>query len=168
MTIYIGADHRGFELKNKLIEWLKGQGHEVEDCGNSIYDPQDDYPDFTNKVAENLIKLNEAQMPVSKRNLGDPSGEVREETRHQALGIVICGSGVGVSVAANRHKGIICALGFDVDQVTHARENDHINMLSIPSDYVTQEKTKEMINAFLAAIPKTGDKYVRRLKKLDI
>src|SRR3990167_9616969 len=120
MTIYIGADHRGFELKNKLIEWLKDQGHEVEDCGNSIYDPQDDYPDFAHKVAKNIVKDNSIMKSENARF--NATWEVRTppqagEHAHGAgkrgielsLGIVICGSGVGVSVAAHRHRGIISA-----------------------------------------------------------
>jgi len=144
MKIYIGADHRGFELKSKLVEWLRAQNHDVEDCGNTKHDPVDDYVDFANNVAMSVI--------------ANPN----------SLGIVMCGSGVGVSVAANRHKGIICALGFDTHQVTHARQNDHINMLSIPSEYVDFEKTKELIVAFLTAQPKTDEKYLRRKEKLDM
>lgn len=144
MKIYLGADHRGFELKNKLVEWLKGEGHEVEDCGNTILDPVDDYVDFANAVAVNVQK------------------EIETVT-----GIVICGSGIGVSIAANRHKGIICGLGFDTHQIQHARENDHINMLSLPSDYIDFEKAKEIVTAFLKSKPKMDEKYVRRAKKLD-
>lgn len=153
MKIFVGSDHRGFELKNKLIEWLKSEGHEVEDCGNKIYDPNDDYADFAKVVA---LKI---QPPTSVIQL--PTSNL------QPLGILICGSGVGVNVAANRFKGIICALGFNPDQVKHARENDHINCLSIPSDYIDLEKAKTIITAFLTAQPKQDEKYLRRLKKLD-
>lgn len=147
MTIYIGADHRGFELKNKLIEWLKEQKYDVEDCGNTVLDPEDDYPDFANAVAKTVI--------------------LRQAQNDHSLGIVICGSGIGVSVAANRHRGIICGLGFDIDQIRHARENDHINVLSIPSDYVDFEKAKELVIAFVGAVPKMEEKYLRRAKKLN-
>lgn len=144
MKIYIGADHRGFELKNTLLTWLKEQGHDVTDCGNTRLDPLDDYVDFANRVADSVV------------------------ANHDSLGIVICGSGVGVSVAANRHKGIICALGFDAHQVSHARENDHINVLSIPSEYVDTQKAQTLITAFLTATPKTDEKYIRRKEKLDL
>ncbi len=143
MKIYIGADHRGFELKNKLAEWLKEQGNEVEDCGNTVLDPLDDYVDFANTVA--LAVIADAK----------------------SLGIVICGSGVGVCVSANRHRGIICALSFDAHQASHARANDHANMISLPSNYVTLEKAKEIVAAFLQVTPKTNEKYLRRAKKLD-
>lgn len=149
MKIFIGSDHRGFELKGKLIDWLKSEGHEVEDCGNSKYDPLDDYVDFANCVTDAVCQV--------RQSTGD----------NEVLGIVICGSGVGVSVAANRHKGIICALGFDSHQIAHARRNDHINVLALPSNYVEFEKAKEIVMAFLTAKPKSDEKYLRRAKKLD-
>lgn len=167
MQIFIGADHRGFELKNKLIDWLKSEGHQVEDCGNTKYEAEDDYVDFAKAVAEKIIE-------AGVDSGGPPNGVANEawgkdETgpAEKPLGILICGSGVGVSVAANRFKGVVCALGFDADQVAHARENDHINCLSIPSDYIDLEKAKAITNAFLTAQPKQGEKYLRRLKKLD-
>ncbi|MDO8497996.1 MAG: RpiB/LacA/LacB family sugar-phosphate isomerase [bacterium] len=145
MTIFIGADHRGFELKNKLIDYLHEKDIRIEDMGNFFLDPQDDYPDYANKVAMAVLQHPEAH-----------------------LGIVICGSGVGVCIAANRHKGISCALGFDETQVTHARENDHINVLSLPSDYVDFEKAKTLVETFLAAKPKLEEKYLRRVRKLNL
>lgn len=143
VRIYIGADHRGFALKQQLINWLKKQAYQVEDCGNIVYDPEDDYPDFAQKVTENV---------VHNKNV---------------FGIVICGSGVGVSIAANRHRGIRCALGFNLDQVGHARANDHINVLALPADYIGEEEAKKMMDAFISTKPIGQEKYLRRLKKLD-
>lgn len=145
MTIFIGADHRGFDMKNKLMEYLQEKNIRIEDMGNYQYDPLDDFPDFAQKVAQAVL-----------------------QNPKDFLGIVICGSGVGVAVAANRFKGIFCALGFEIDQVKHARENDHINVLSIPSDYIDLEKAKKMIDVFISTQPKMEEKYLRRLKKLDV
>lgn len=144
MTIFIGADHRGFELKNKLIEYLQEKNIRVQDLGNYQYDVNDDYPDFSNKVAEAVL-----QNPA------------------EFLGIVICGSGVGVAIATNRQKGIRCALGFAANQVTHARENDHINVLALPSDLIDLDQAKLLVDAFLSSTPKEEEKYLRRIKKLD-
>ncbi len=144
MTIFIGADHRGFEMKNKLIEYLQEKNIRVEDMGNYQYDPLDDNPDFGQKVAQAVLQ-----------NLDNHRG------------IVICGSGIGVSIAANRFKGIRCALGFDENQVQHGVENDYINVLAIPAEYMDLEKTQRLINAFLSAKQKDDEKYVRRMKKLD-
>lgn len=145
MTIFIGADHRGFELKNKLIEYLQEKNIRVQDLGNYQYDAEDDYPDFSQKVAEAVL-----QNPA------------------EFLGIVICGSGVGVCVATNRQKGIRCALGFAVNQVRHARENDHINVLSLPSDLIDLEQSKLLVDTFLSTSPIQEEKYLRRIKKLDV
>lgn len=142
MKIYIGADHRGFALKQQLIEWLKKQKYFVEDCGNTVYDPKDDYPDFAQKVAHVV-------------------------TEQQALGIVICGSGVGVSIGANRYKGIRCALGFNTDQVKDSRMHDHINMLALAADFTDIKQAQEMVGVFLTTQPNAQEKYLRRIKKLD-
>lgn len=144
MNIFIAADHRGFELKNKIIEYLQEKNIRIEDLGNYQFDPQDDYPLFARKVAQAVLQ---------------------NPTEH--VGIVICGSGVGVSIVANRFPGIRCAIGFQKEQVIHARENDHINVLSLPSEYIDFEKTKELIDVFLETKAKQEDKYIRRIKELD-
>lgn len=188
MKIYIGADHRGFKLKEQLKIWLKNQDHEVSDCGNEKYDPQDDYPDFAKCVAKKIQSTqgfigggrfthSEVKEMDSPEVTGEPSKTPPDSSEipfrqmadrdDHAFGLVICGSGVGVSVMANRLKGIICALGFDPDQARHARANDHANMLAIPSDYVDLEKAKAIVKAFLNAAPKIEEKYFRRARKLD-
>jgi ribose 5-phosphate isomerase B len=144
MNIFIGADHRGFELKNRLIEYLQEKNIRIEDLGNYDHDPQDDYPDFAQKVSQAIL-----QKP------------------QENIGIVICGSGVGVSIASNRYHGIRCALTFEPDQAKHARENDHANMLALPSDYLNLDKAKDIIESFLSASPKKEDKYLRRIDKIE-
>lgn len=145
MTIFIGADHRGFELKNKLIEYLQEKNIRVQDLGNYQYEPLDDAVDYAQKVAEAV-----------------------QQNLTEFFGIVICGSGVAVSMAANRAKGIRCVLGFDEAQIQHARENDHVNVLSIPSEYADFERAKKFIDIFLSTKPKLEEKYIRRSKKLDL
>jgi ribose 5-phosphate isomerase B len=144
MTIFIGADHRGFELKNKLVEYLQNKNIRVEDMGNYEYDPEDDYPDYAQKVAQAVL-----------------------QNPDEFLGIVICGSGIGVCMAANRNKGIYCGMGITVEQVKHGRENDHINVLSIAADTFSEDTARQMIDAFITAQPVQKDKYKRRLQKLD-
>ena len=153
MTIFIAADHRGFELKNKLIDYLHEKNIRVEDMGNYQYDPEDDYPDFAKKVAQAVL-----------------------QNTKDFLGIVICGSGVGVSIVANRFKGIRCALGFSYNQVKHAKENDHINVLALAADYFKDgneengnglEQAKKLVNVFINTKPIIEEKYLRRIKKID-
>lgn len=144
MNIFIGADHRGFDLKNQLIEYLQTQNIRVQDMGAYEYDAQDDFPQFSQKVAKAVL-----QQPEN------------------SLGIVICGSAVGVSIAANRYSGIYCGLGFSTDQVKSARQHDHINILAIPSDYMTPTQAKDMVDAFLSTSTIHEEKYVRRLQQLE-
>ncbi len=144
MTIFIGCDHGGFEIKNKLIEYLQDKNIRVEDMGNYQLDPLDDNPDFAKKVAEAVLQNPE-----------------------EFLGIVICRSGVGVSIAANRYKGIRAALGFEAGQVRHARENDHINVLALAADFTPYEEATKLIDTFLSAQPKKEQKYLRRIRKMD-
>lgn len=144
MTIFIGADHRGFELKNALVEYLQNKNIRVEDLGNYEQDPSDDYPDYAQKVTQAVLQRPE-----------------------NFLGIVICGSGIGVCMAANRSKGIYCGIGINPDQVKHGRENDQINVLSLAADYTSQEQAEKMIDAFISAVPIKNEKYMRRLKKID-
>lgn len=144
MTIFIGADHRGFELKNKLIEYLQSKNIRVEDLGAYEYSPLDDNPDYAKKVAQAIL-----QNPQEFKGIG------------------ICGSGNGIAMAANRLKGVYCGLGFNEHQVKHLRENDHINMLALPSDYLDFDKAKKLVDIFLTAKPILEEKYIRRLEKTD-
>jgi ribose 5-phosphate isomerase B len=144
MNVFIGADHRGFELKNELIEYLQDQNVRVQDMGAYEHDPLDDFPQFSQKVANAILQ--------------DPEHN---------LGIVICGSAVGVSMAANRFKGVYCGLGFDADQVKSARQHDHINVLAVPSDYVDPEKAKQLVDIFLSTGTAREEKYLRRLAQIE-
>lgn len=151
--IYLACDHRGFELKEKIKKWLGEWGYEHTDLGNTVYDKEDDYPDFAIKLAKNI----KYQISIIKN----------KEKILNHVGIVICGSGIGVSVAANRFSGIRCALGFDADQVQHGVENDHINVLALPADYLSEEKAKELVKIFLTSKPVNEERFVRRIKKLE-
>ncbi len=144
MTIFIGADHRGFELKNKLVEYLQNKNIRVEDLGNYEHDPEDDYPDYAQKVAQAVLQNPE-----------------------NFLGIVICGSGIGVCMAANRFKGIYCGMGMNGEHVKHGRQNDHINVLSIASDMFDEKQSQDMIDTFISTQPIHTPKYLRRLQKLN-
>ena len=144
MNIFIGADHRGFDLKTQLIEHLQSQNIRVQDMGAYEYDGNDDNPIFAQKVAKAVLQ--------------EPGNN---------YGIVICGSAVGVSISANRYNGIYCGLGFDSEQVKSARQHDHINILALPSEFVSLEKAKELIDIFLSTSPLHEEKYIRRLKQID-
>jgi len=143
MLIYLAADHRGFYLKEKLKSWLKNEGYQIKDFGNLIFDPQDDYPDFSYNLAREL-----------KQN-------------PNCRGIVLCGSGIGVSIVVNRFPKVRCALGFNQKQVAHGRVFDDINCLSLPADFINFNQAKKMINSFLTVEFKSEKKYQKRLDKID-
>lgn len=144
MTIFIGADHNGFELKNKLMEYLQEKNIRVEDMGNYEHDPEDDYPVYAKKVAEAVL-----QNPQEFR------------------GIVICGSGIGVSIAVNRYRGIRCGICLSAEAAKHGRQNDHINVVSLASEYTSFEDAKEIVDTFISTNEIQKDKYIRRAKQLD-
>ncbi|PIQ71585.1 ribose-5-phosphate isomerase [Candidatus Roizmanbacteria bacterium CG11_big_fil_rev_8_21_14_0_20_37_16] len=145
MPVFIATDHRGFELKNKLVEYLQEKDIRVEDFGNYQFDSLDDNPDFAQKVAQAV-----------------------QQNPQENLGVVICGSGIGVSISVNRFKQIRCGIALNADQVKHGRENDHTNILAIASDYTDLETAKKYVDIFLSSHPKQDDKYIRRGKKFDI
>jgi len=143
MTIYIGADHRGFHLKDKLSQWLREQGHEVVDCGNTVYDPNDDFPDYSFAVADSVVK--------------------DEGSR----GIIMCGSGGGVTIAANKVKGIRCTTAVHVADVKHNRQHDDINVLALSADYTDFDEAKELASAFILIEFEAAERHVRRLNKIS-
>jgi ribose 5-phosphate isomerase B len=153
MKVFIGADHRGFALKETLVVWLVENGYEVVDCGAESFDEEDDYVDYAVKVAKNI-----------KNQILNIKNEV--SAKHLYKGIVICGSGVGVCVVANKFKGVRCGLGVSEEQVREAREDDDINVLALAGDYVGEEGARKMVKAFLETEFTGGERHVRRLEKL--
>ena len=145
MTIYIGADHRGFRLKEQLKEVLKNEGYAVTDMGAAEYDGNDDYPDCAKAVAEQVQKA-------------------PEEDR----GIVICGSGCGVDIVANKFKGVRSALAMSPDHARMARHDDNANVLAIAADFTNNEAAMSMAKVFLTApFAKLEERYARRLRKVE-
>ncbi len=144
MVIYLGADHRGFSLKAVLKDFLHDKGYEVIDLGNNSYDEKDDYPDFAVKVAEKV--------------------SFNSET---SRGILLCGSGVGVDVTANKFKNIRSALGITSDQIYDARHDDDVNVLSLAADYVSQEDAEKIVQVFLSTPFSGEEKFSRRIEKIS-
>jgi ribose 5-phosphate isomerase B len=143
MTVFIGADHGGLQLKNDLIDYLHEKNIRVEDLGAYELDPLDDYSEIAKKVAQAVL-----QNP-------------------EHMGVVICRSGAGVDITANRFKGIRSVLGFDEHQVQKAREDDFVNVLSLAAEFISVEKAHLLVDSFLNSTPKTDEKYKRRLEIID-
>ena len=143
MRVAVGADHAGFHLKEQLAELLKEQGHEVFDVGAREHDPADDFPDFALALAQRVAA-------------GDSD-----------RGIMICGSGVGASVAANKTVGIRAAVCHDSYSAHQGVEHDDMNVLCIGARIVGLEVAKELVANFLAAEFSGEERHWRRLRKVN-
>jgi len=142
MKIYIGADHRGFELKEELKKFLAEKGYEVEDAGAFKYDKDDDYPDFAEAVAEKVSKDDSAR------------------------GILLCGSGTGMDAAANKVRGVRATLAFSKEITRAARNDDDVNVISLPADFLKSQEAEEIAQTFLKTPFGAAERYQRRLKKI--
>jgi RpiB/LacA/LacB family sugar-phosphate isomerase len=141
--IFLGADHRGFHLKEKIRIWLYQWGLEFEDLGNDKLDPADDYPEFALKVAKKV-----------------------SDHEQEAVGIVICGSGVGVDVVANKFPKIRCGLGFSAQQIRMARQDDDINVLALPADFLSYKKAQKIVEMFLKTEFDNKPEHRKRLEEI--
>lgn len=141
MKIYIGADHRGFELKEKIKEYLDSKSLEYEDLGNTKYDKDDDYPDFAKMVAERVASEN-------------------------ARGILLCGSGQGVCIAANKFDGVRGAVGFSKEDIMSSSADENINILCLPADHLDDKEALNILQAWLDTKFSGLERHVRRVNKI--
>ena len=142
MRIAIGADHAGYTLKSELTELVKQLGHEPVDVGAHALDPLDDYPDFAKAVAESVA------------------------TRRAERGIIVCGSGVGAAVAANKVRGVRASICHDTYSAHQGVEHDDMNVLCLGARIVGGELAKELVNTFVAAGYSGEERHQRRLNKV--
>lgn len=142
MRVALGGDHAGVELKNELIETVRRLGHEPVDFGGDGSNPADDYPDYAEKVG----------------------GAVRAGQVER--GILICGSGVGVSVAANKIPGIRAAVAHDSYSARQGVEHDDMNVLVLGARVVGPELANDLVKAYLGATFLGEARFVRRLNKV--
>lgn len=144
MVFYIGADHKGFELKEQIKSFLNEIGYSFIDEGNSVLIVDDDYPDFAKKVAEKV-------------------SIEQEKTR----GILVCGSGVGMAVTANKYKNVRAALVANSNQAFDSRNEDDANILVLAANYISFDEAKKIITTWIETPFSGEDRYVRRLKKIE-
>ena len=141
IKIAIGSDHAGFELKQVLIEYLKSKHTEITDSGCYSIE-RADYPDFGHAVSLSVIN-----------NKVD-------------FGILMCGSGNGINMSANKHKGIRAALCWNPEIASLARKHNDANILTLPARYITIEEAKRCVDVFLTE-KFEGGRHADRLKKID-
>jgi RpiB/LacA/LacB family sugar-phosphate isomerase len=141
MRVAIACDHAGFPLKGEIVSFVEQGGHEVLDLGSYGLEPVD-YPDYAEKLGIAI-------------------------TSHQAdRGILICGSGVGASIAANKIRGIYAAVCHDTYSAHQGVEHDHMNVLCLGARIIGVEMAKELVNAFLKAQFSTEERHRRRVAKV--
>jgi ribose 5-phosphate isomerase B len=142
LKVIIGADHAGFTLKEITREILKKAGHDVVDIGAHTYDKSDDYPDFAAAVARAVVAEKESR------------------------GILVCGSGVGASIAANKIKGARACLCHDIYSAVQGVEHDDMNILCLGGLIVGPALAERLVAAFLDARFFDSGRYLRRLRKV--
>ncbi len=143
--VALGTDHGGFPLKEELLPWMKGQDYEVLDVGAHSFDPSDDYPDFAYAVAQAVA-----------------SGKAPR-------GIIICGSGVGACIAANKVPGVRAGICHDGYSAHQGVEHDDMNVLCLGARIIGGALAVELVTAFLNARFSGEERHARRLRKvLDI
>jgi ribose 5-phosphate isomerase B len=145
MKIFVGADHRGFYLRNSLIKYLAKAGYDVVDEGNTHLDPEDDFPQFATKVV------------TAMRASDDP----------EPKGILICGSGQGMCMAANRFKGIRAVLAWSDSAAKESRHDEDSNLLCLPAEVLEKDKANIVVEAWINTPFSGAPRYKRRIKELD-
>jgi ribose 5-phosphate isomerase B len=141
IKLAVGSDHAGFDLKKDLLVYLSEKGFSVEDMGPNSSDSVD-YPDFAHKVASCV------------------------ETKTCDLGILICGSGNGVCITANKHLGVRAALAWEPEVASLARQHNNANVICIPARFVSQEKAFQIVDAYLESTFE-GGRHENRVNKIE-
>lgn len=140
MKISIGNDHAGYIRKNVLVEYLNKEGHNIKNYGTDTATSVD-YPDFVHPVAKDIVEGN---------------GE---------FGILLCGSGNGVAITANKYKEVRAALCWNKELANLARAHNNANILCIPSRFITEENLLDIVESFLKT-PFEGGRHQRRIDKI--
>lgn len=140
MTIAIGADHAGYEYKKAIQEWLTEHHHEVVNMGTDSSESVD-YPDFIHPVADSI------------------------ENGKAELGVIICGSGNGVAMTANKHKGIRAAIAWNEELSSLARQHNDANIIAIPARFISKEMALSIVKIFLETAFE-GGRHERRVRKI--
>ena len=141
MKLAVASDHAGFELKEQVRLLLESQGHTVEDCG--CYSEEScDYPDYANRLCEAIL------------------GEKAER------GVLVCGTGLGMSYTANRHKGIRAALCTSAEMAEMSRAHNDANVLVLGSRILDTDILNDVLNAWMET-PFDGGRHLRRIRKID-
>lgn len=141
-VIAIGCDHAGFAVKKHVVETLSAEGYEFKDFG-TFSDSSVDYPDFAHQVASSVA------------------------TGTHKVGLLVCGSGNGMAMSANKHRGVRCALCWTEEIAGLARQHNNANMMAMPGRYIAFEQAVKMVKRFLDT-PFEGGRHQLRVEKIDL
>lgn len=147
-TIYFGSDHAGLELKRKLMAHLEAGQHKVIDLGAFNAEPPTDYPDVAHVVADEVIE-----------KVRENAGDVR--------GVLVCGTGIGMCMAANRHQGIRAANCESEETVKMSRLHNNSNVLCLGGRVLSEEKAKKMIEIFMDTLFEGAERHENRIAKIE-
>ncbi len=144
--IYLASDHRGYEMKERIKQWLDEWQLEYVDCGPTAYDPGDDYPDFIAIAAEKV-----AQDPIGNK------------------GIILGGNGQGEAIVANRRRGVRAAVvyAFNEEVIKLSREHDAANIISLGASFLSDDDAKRSIRLWLDTPFSNEERHIRRIAKID-
>ena len=140
--IYLGSDHAGFHLKEEIKKYLKELGREYQDLGNKEIDPQDDYPDYALEVARKVVET-------------------------KSRGILICATGIGMCITANKVKGVRAAVVWDEFTALSSREHNNANILCLAGKVLDVETAKKIVQIWLETEFSNEERHIRRLGKIE-
>ncbi|NMB57475.1 RpiB/LacA/LacB family sugar-phosphate isomerase [Candidatus Beckwithbacteria bacterium] len=141
--LYLATDHRGYKLKNQLKAWLIAKKIKFKDLGAYEFNSNDNYPDFAHSLSQKVLEQADNK------------------------GVLFCGSGAGVCIAANKIKGIRACLGFNHRQVASFVKDDNVNVLCVAADYTNKFKCFQLVKTFLKTKFSGEEKYQRRIEKIE-
>lgn len=145
MRVYLGSDHAGFNLKEKVFAHLSKLNYDVEDEGDKVLDPNDDYPQFA--------------LAVATKVLGDDGPDAR--------GILLCGSGQGMCIAANRVRGIRASVVWDQKVARETRNDNNSNVLCIPANMLNEDEVLGLVDVWLSTPFSGAARHIRRIKEIE-
>ncbi|MEI7759096.1 MAG: RpiB/LacA/LacB family sugar-phosphate isomerase [bacterium] len=145
MKIFLGSDHNGYQLRTKINKLLISNGYDVVDEGDKSPDPKDDFPVFASKVVRDMLASDE----------------------NEPMGILICGSGQGMAMAANRFRGIRASVVWDLEEARSSRNDDDSNVLCLPARLIDENHALNIVETWLKTPFAGATRFNRRINELD-
>lgn len=155
LTVWLGGDHGGYQLKEQIKTWLAAWGYDYQDLGPVKLDPEDDYPQFAAAVAEK----------IAAASVGFQADDDALQTKQ--LGILVCRSGGGVTIVANKLPGVRAVAAASPKEASHAREHNNANVISLSGDWMDETTTQETVKTFLTTPFSPEPRHHRRVMMIS-